>query len=64
MSTVAITVLVAGIGVLAISNRIERDQTVTVLDHSSKLLATLASTNEARFEAIYNRGRRFAGARI
>jgi signal transduction histidine kinase len=64
MSTVAITVLAAGIGVLEISNRIEHDQTIAVLSHSSTYLSKLASTNEARFEAIYNRGHRFAGARV
>ncbi len=62
VSAVAVTVLAAGLGVLLVTNRIDKDQTLALLSRSSAIFVTLSQRAPTRFYLDLVQGRRLNGA--
>lgn len=62
VAAVAVTVLAAGLGVLLVTNRIDKDQTITILSRSSAIFVTLAQRAPSKFYLDLLQGRRLGGA--
>jgi hypothetical protein len=52
VTAVAVTVLAAGLGVLLVTNRIDKDQTITILSRSSAIFVTLAQRAPSKWKKI------------
>ncbi len=62
VSAVAITVLAAGLGVLLVTNRIDKDQTLALLSRSSAIFVTLSQRAPTRFYSDLVQGKKLDGA--
>ncbi len=62
VSAVAVTVLAAGLGVLLVTNRINKDQTLALLSRSSAIFVTLSQRAPSKFYLDLVEGRRLGGA--